>query len=68
MEKTNIGRAINPHRVTDVEYIQYLEETITIMHARVDTFIHSMDKTVFEQGPLAKTYVNNLYLLRLPKE
>jgi len=72
MVKTNIGKAVNPHRMTDVEYIQYLEETITIMHSRIDTFIHALDKQMFAKtmnpADFMEVYANNVYLLKLPKE
>ena len=69
MGRSNFNRIINPTRMTDTEYIAYLEEQIIEMHINLNKFMEGMDEAVFHKDQLApmKFYSDNMDLLRVIK-
>lgn len=68
MAKTNFAMlSIDNRRMTDVEYIQHLENVIRQINSQVEEFIQVMDKSIFDKRPLHEilgVYTENVHKLR----
>lgn len=67
MKKTNFAQLATVPRMSDIEYIEFLEGQIRKFDNQIEEFIQKMDKAVFSYEPLniLKTYTDNINLLRL---
>ncbi len=63
-QKTNLNSAIE-HRMTDAQYIKHLEESIQVIHGKVNSFINKMDEaTRASTIAVFDTYVSEVKNLR----
>lgn len=66
MKRTNFANMSIQNRLSDAEYIKYLENSIKDIDDRVEKFIQIMDEAIFSRDAIkvTKAYADNAPLLR----